>query len=859
MGKHAAKILFILLASSALLGCSGRKELQLEVKATLDGGPAAEAQVVVDGAEVGSTGDDGTYSGALRKKPGSEVRVSVIMNAPGYKVEPWEDSFVMRTPAKGAVDAYPFEAELKAVKYITFSVTEKGAPVEGAAVKVGGKKVASTDAEGQFVYEYKSMPGKGFRLDVRKKGFAPWRKTRKVEPGQVVAVSLHKESLLTIKPLTEEYGRTKGMAGVPVSINGKRVGKTNSKGYYTYVYRGEPGKKVRVSLSTPGYLPSSWKGSVKLEGRHTVKRYFYPVAPRPIRAAIYGYASNMPDEDLSGILRRIEDAVGNNLFSYMVFEEVPSDALKASIKKAKTDIGRMTTKGWEDTALMGTVDAVILGSVGKTENGFVIETKAYNYDGKLVLGHISPARGERDVKRVAKDVVKAFIGQFPFEGTITAVEGDAYKINLGSSDYKLRRGAEFALMAPSKAANGKIKGYAEAGTLRLKKTRSTESWGEVVEVKKGKKAAAGYRVVRRTASEEEKRAAEHSFVLLAKGGVPPDVDRLGGVNVYLNDAWVATTGSDGKAVVPVKLGRTYDVVLYRHGYRQMSGRVKAGEDGELKEYVLEVNNAMFKVDSRPSGAEVFMDGVSVGKTPITDGRRVNFGFHTLRLSAGGDIRDWEEVVEFNRKVVELTGKNSIKMHRDYLKIADRARAGGDTDKAISAYLKAGDDHPDYSDARYRLAQLYMDDKNDYPAAAREFENVLSVPENEQLIYKQYAVTYTNLGHAYYEMGNALIREDRGTAAEHLSDAVRNLDMAKQNTRFLPTKHYDEAVHDTYYYSALSYHKLYLLTRKDALLEKADMAWREYFDFFPEKLEGQSAFTEIRASAEKYWGQIKDIR
>jgi tetratricopeptide (TPR) repeat protein len=860
MGKRAAKISFIiLLASIALFACSSEKEIKVDVKASMDSKPAAQAKVMVDGAEVGTTDSDGVYTGTLKRNAGAEVSVAVVMEATGYKAEPWKDSFVVKAPAKGAVDTYTLEAKLTATKYITISVKEEDKPVEGAAIKVGGKKAASTDATGQFVYEYGKMPAKGFKIEVKKQGYASWRKTRKVEPGQVIEISLHKESLLTVKPRTEEYGRTKGMAGVPIRIDGKKVGKTNSKGSFTYVYKKEPGKTVKVSMSIPGYMPSKWKGSVKLEGRHSITRYFYPKSPKPIRAAIYGYASNTPDEDLSDILRRIEEAVGNNLFSYIVFDKVASDDLKASMKKAKVDIEQMTTGGWKDTPLMGTIDAVILGSIGKTEKGFAIETKVYKYDGMLVLSLIKTARGERDVKRVAKDVVNTFIKQFPFEGMIIAEEGGSYKINLGSSDYKLRRGAEFALMAPSKTSSGKIKGHTEVGTLRLKKVQKMESWGEVVELKRGKKAAPGYRVVRLTASEEEKRAAKNSFVLQARGGVPPDLDKLGGVNVYLNDAWVGTTGSDGKTVVPVKLGKTYDIVLYRHGYQQVKEKVKAEKDRDQKEYLLEVNNALLRIDSKPSGAEVFIDGVSVGKSPITDGKQINFGFHTIKLSAGGDIRDWEEVVEFNRKEVDLTGRNKIVMHKDYLKIAEQAIAGGDVDDAISAYLKAGEEHPDYSDARYRLAQLYMDEKNDYPAAAREFENVLSVPENEQLIYKQYAVTYTNLGHAYYEMGNSLLRDDRDAAAQHLAKAIKNLDIAKQNTRFLPTQHYDEAVHDTYYFSALSYHKLSLITRKESHLDKADLAWREYFDFFPPKLEEESSFMEIRSSAEKYWSQIRDIR
>jgi hypothetical protein len=76
-------------------------------------------------------------------------------------------------------------------------------------------------------------------------------------------------------------------------------------------------------------------------------------------------------------------------------------------------------------------------------------------------------------------------------------------------------------------------------------------------------------------------------------------------------------------------------------------------------------------------------------------------------------------------------------------------------------------------------------------------------------------------------------------------------------RFFPNDHYDEAVHDTYYYMALSYHKLYQLTGKSGNLNSANRAWREYFDFFPRKLEGDSDYEQARETARKYRDQIKN--
>ena len=104
----------------------------------------------------------------------------------------------------------------------------------------------------------------------------------------------------------------------------------------------------------------------------------------------------------------------------------------------------------------------------------------------------------------------------------------------------------------------------------------------------------------------------------------------------------------------------------------------------------------------------------------------------------------------------------------------------------------------------------------------------------------------------------MLQKHKKTAAGNFAKAVKNLSIAKQNTRFFPSRHFDEAVHDTYYYRALSFHKLYLVTQKQALIEKANLAWQEYFDFFPKNLEAKASFVKTRNAARKYWDQIKNL-
>ncbi len=851
--KSVLRTILILSAAFLFLGCG--EKLELKVSATMEGKPANGAKVSVDGKEEGSTDADGKFSKVIRKKPGAEVLVAVSSEIPGYRITPWNGTFLMKLPKADKMDTYAFDAQLNASRYVTIFATDQGAPVPDAVVKAGRKEIGKTNEKGEFVYEYKELPKRGVDLTVSKSGFGDWRKTGAVEPGERIEAALLKRVLLTVTALKEEYGQANGIQGVAVYLNNKRVAGTNSRGVATYRYDGTPGKKATIVLKAPGHIPSTWKGHVVLEGDVDVQRYFYPASPKPIRAGIYRFVGNTPNVDLKEAVSRTEEALARQLFRYACFREVPSDTLQRQIKKSRLNIDRITVKGWRGTSLQKTVDMIILGSVAKDDKGLLIETKFFTSGGKLLLSQLVRARNESSITSAAKEITAAVLERFPFEGTVTGSDDGRYRVNIGKT-YRISRGTEFALMAPRTGESGKISGYRETGRLKVKRSEQEGSWAVVDDLKKGEKIHVGDRVVRLV--QREGREARNYFILSAKGGVPPDVAPLAGVNIYLNDEWVGSTASDGTAEVPVRIGRRFDLVLYRHGYQQLAEKVRIEKNKDRKEFVLNVNNSVFKVESEPSRADVFVDEDKIGKTPILDGKLVNLGFHTVKVSVGGDYRDWEEVLEFAKKQEDRTGSDRIVLHKDYLKIGERAFQSGNIDSAIQAYGSTEKDHPDYSEAHHRLAQIYLDDKDDYDAAIREFENVLALPENQQLVHKQFAVTFTNLGHAYYEKGNTLVQSDRDAAAQNFALAIQNLQTAKQNTRFFPNLHYDEAVHDTYYYTALAYHKLYLLTRKGALLNSANLAWREYFDFFPKSLEGKSAFEETREAGRKYWDQIKDL-
>src|SRR5437879_2374877 len=838
----------------ALLGGCGQR-LDIEVKARIDGQPAAQAKVTQEREELGVTDAQGVFAQRLRRKAGSEVEVTVIKEAPGYRIDPWKASFLVKLPKGDQIDTYRVEADLKAVRYGTLGVSEKGTPLPEAKVAGGGKEEGVTDAKGEFVYVYRTQPAKGAEVNVAKTGYSPYRATRQLEPGQVIEVALNRQTVVAIKALTDEYGRTSGVPGLSVSIDGKTVGKTDAQGGYTYDYRGEPGKKAVIALAAPGYVPAVWKATVRLEGQVNLQRYFYPTTPKAIRIGLYRVVGNTPGVDLKEVAAQAEQALATQLFKFPAFREVPAEKLQAQVSQRKLSIERITTKGWQDTPLRATVDMIALGSVAKDDGGYLVEVKFHTANGKIIFSEIARARSAGGINGAVRDIASNVIERFPLEGTVIGAEGDRYRINIGRN-WRIGRGTEFTLTTPTFAEGGKVAGYRETGRMEVRRGEDTSSLAEVATLKRGEKVQIGDRVVRRIPREGEAGGERTYFLLTAKGGVGTDVNPLPGTSVYLNGEWAGATGTNGQAEVPLRLGRNYTLTLYRHGYQQHTDKVKVGKTGEAREFLLGANKGLFKVDSTPSSATVYVDDEQIGKTPIA-GKQITLGFHSVRLTYGEDYRDFFQVMEFTQKEEDRTGERRIVLQKDLLKIGERARQQGDIDGAIKAYASTEREHPDYAEAHRRLGDIYLDEKEDYDRAIAEFEAVLALPENQQLIYKQFAVTFTNLGHAYCEKCNRLAEGDRTAASTYFAKAIKALQTAKQNTRFFPSAEYDEAVHDTYYYTALSYHKLYLMTKQPTVMNSASLAWREYFDFFPKKLEGNPAFVQAREGARRYRDQIQE--
>ena len=825
----------------------------MQFAVTVDGKPIVDAEIYIDGAVEGRTDAKGTFAKVVSRLPEQTVRVAVRADREKFRTKPWESSIRVQAPeGSSGKDSKSFLVHLE--RFVVVTAMHEGQPVPGAQVIIDGRPVGETGAQGEFEYTFVKVPKNGIQIALKKDGVGESTVAYKGDAGGQVEAVLVREAIVTIEVLEDRNGVTRPIKNATISVAGREVGKTAENGLYTYRQQGNIGNAVPIVIHAPGFLPAAATRSVKLVGTTKIQHYFYaPTSGQP-RAAILGFAANTRGEDIGDVVKRVEAAFVESIFEGKAFRQVPTRTALDLVKRSKINHEKIKTTGWRGTPLAEEVDVVILGSVARgPDDTFIVEASFYDPSGKLVMTQaaVAGSGGSWRVGRAVGEIVSNTIAAYPFAGTIIAASGDTVQINVGRNHFALDRNTKFLVQSAKRDESGRITGFADLGTTKIRKIEdaSTDTQPESL----ASAPRPGDRAVRVDAV--SRADGTEKIVVSVKGGKGDATQPVRGANLYVDQRWVGTTNRNGEATIPIRLGRKSQLLVYRHGFEQASRSVEPTKAGERVQFALNSFASEFLVESEPSGATVTLNDVSIGKTPMTSPYSVGLGFHSVKVDAGGDYRPFEEVIEFSKPEERRTGANRIVLHRDLLTLAERAEHARQFDEAIKLYNNAPREHPDYIELRHRLGQLYHDDKRDYDRAIAEFERVQAIPEVDALVFKQYAVVYTNMGKAYYAKGDSLMRTNRNEAMSFFAKAIKALDRARENTRFFPAERHDEAVHDTYYYRALAYHNLYQVTKRDQLATSAEMAWQEYHDFFPVRLRGKPEFEHLRDSGEKLAKQL----
>jgi len=731
---------------SLMYACGNNSGVELQIQATLDDVPVAEAQVLVNGVVYGITNEKGNFTKTIKKKPGQRIDIQVVAPNAKIKIKPWQTVFVVPEPNEVGGSKTLFEVAFHSRPTVMFTVTDGDRRVRGATIKFGNQVMGRTNPRGVLSVALDSMKKHKVELSVKKIHYDSWRKNKVIQPGEEIKVVLRKHPVILISTLSEASNARPGIRGVEVFIDGINVGKTNAKGQFVYRSKLRTRKQVRLRLESSGYTPSAWENVIDIDDDAQITRYFKEISNKGLRVAVFPFTTNSKDELVKQAVLDAHNLFSDKLFVNRSFKKIPFSKLREILLTTKLTKERLNSQGWLDTSLTNYADMIVLGDIRALKDTYLINMKVLTPSGQVALDLSKKASNSANIVKQFKKIAMDVANRATRQGVFFVKDQQRFEIDLGRIIAKINQPEYIPNKSPK---NNSIKS--------------------------------------------------------ARQNVSPEQ-------------------SDRSSDTPIK-----------------NESLKA--------------DSLFKVESSPSGAYVYLDNKIIGQTPIA-GVSVKKGYHKIRISKGKGYRDWESTLDFSKDIVDRTGNNSVLLSLDILASGELAEDDGSIEAAISAYKNTKEGHPDYVEARHRLAQLYLVYKNDYQAAVNEFENVIAVPEVDQLIWKQFAVVYTNLGQAYYKLADSLMKRNKKQAVQYYAKAVQSLDKAKQNARFFPTDAYDEVVHDTYYYAALSYQVLFEITQRSSIFPKANRAWQEYFDFFPEKLASNTQYSKLKSAAKDHWDQLR---
>src|SRR5439155_1015067 len=152
MISHGVRYGIAAAAALLLAACSGQ-QVQLEIKARMDGQPAAGATVMVNGKELGETDGKGELVHEYTTLPPKGVTLTV--SKPGYAAS-------QKSASVQPGERLEIALARRAILTVTAISDEYGvrAGVPGVAVSVDGRPLGKTDERGVYTYTYEGAPGR---------------------------------------------------------------------------------------------------------------------------------------------------------------------------------------------------------------------------------------------------------------------------------------------------------------------------------------------------------------------------------------------------------------------------------------------------------------------------------------------------------------------------------------------------------------------------------------------------------------------------------------------------------------------------------------------------------------------------
>jgi hypothetical protein len=732
-----------------------------------------------------------------------------------------------------------------------------GAEVLYADAKAKALKAAcKTNVKGRCVIRFALPPEGPISFVVAKKGF-------KTASGQILVrgqvsqqVRLVRGMTLDIFALTKIYNHAEGLAQVEVLVDNKRVGFTDHFGHFTYLFSGKKESMLAVTLKAPGHMPEVYETDFVASGPMSVVKYFADHAPPPSQVAILTPmpAGSVDQAILNQISGPIHDAIKigarKHIFSTAAFKEAPLAVIERAMRASNLDAANLARKGWSTLPIKATLDALMVPTIvtGAKNSIEISMVDSYGHVIAAAREELDSSMDQASIDRAMQIVSEKIIRSYPFEGAVIGKESDRVTVNIGHAQGRgIRSGDLIDVFGVQAERLGDKEKHKKIATLTVREVFDGQSkcsvgWiapramidrGDLVVLRPRRPAEASSTKIR-VSTREGKRSIE-----------------VGQANVYLNGHWLGTTDETGRLYVEAHGSGSLRVV--KHGFREQTLDVKFSPKGSV-DLELTRESSHLRVDSRPSGATVFVEGRAMGRTPLTTPIPVPSGFVKLRIESGSGFKPYVAVLELEEGTLDLTGNRLILLETDFMSQAQRLIRSGKNSEALKVLSQVPSSHSDYLLARYEAGEILLTVLDIPEKALAFFDDVISNEAVKSFSDKRFIGAHINAAVARFRVAESLVSKDPAAARPYYQKVIEGIDAVTPHLRFVASDQYNQAVHTVDYHRALARHRLWSTSQDPQMLVDTVRTWRSYLEGDARAIPAEGSSKALVDNAEVYLKQ-----
>lgn len=719
----------------------------------------------------------------------------------------------------------------------TLHVYSGNHPIKEALVYFGNKLAGNltlgckTNNRGRCIIRF-SSPAK-YHFIFKKNGYQTVTRKLEVKDGSKTRVNLKRGNTIDIFAMTRIFNHSHGLAGVDVYVKGSKVGKTDEFGHLSYTYVGQRNDLVDVRLELRGYLPEQYESDIVVSGPVSLVRYFSPLKPPAVRISLLklqaaGTINSELRQAFSGVLdQQLEQSARKYLFTLQSFKDLSSDELHRRLVGTGQTLSAIVKRGWHKTDLKAGLDVLIrptlvVGNQKTLELSFIDSKGRVIVAAKETLDDLSDASA---VDHAFASITKKIKRKFPFEGAVLGQEDSQVTINLGSDSGRLiQKGDKVEVYGVQAGPYGRTYDHKKIATLLVEDVWQELSRCRLVWLAPRASLHRGDLVVVR--GESIRREGGRSISVISSrsdGGRVP----VAQANVYFNNRWLGATDESGQLMLRSTLKRGSGILkVIKNGYRDFTRETVLTKKQKI-EIPLVRELAFLRIESKPSAADVYVDGRKVGVTPFSSPVSLPTGFAKLELKGVDGYKKFSQILDLDEGTLELTGPHAILLEKDVLSIAGRLISSENYTAAIDRLRQVAPDHSDFLAANHKIGELYLNVLEKPFKAAEYFAKVTGADQVRNFNDKRFISSHINEGVALFLCGEKLQETKPMVAKAHYSKAAEVLASARPYIRFVPKSQYNQARHTVAYFEALSLHKLWVQTKDPGLLNSAYKAWKGY--------------------------------